>query len=311
MIDEACRLVIEAERHGIAVTALDDAPHAGPPKDFLVHGLAIPADSHSQLVSDGGGLKSLLLLLILGEMAKRGIPVLYVDWEWNAGRHKARKERLFGRERLETLYYLRCHNSLAVEHSHIQRICDERAIQFLALDSIGAACDGKLADDDVARAYNRVLDDLPPTVSAAHVPKTALDPHADLKAFGSAFFHNYARMTWTVRKQADSDGLVTVLVAPYKQNDGTRSRAVGLEFTFTPERIDVRAVDPLTVDGLAESLPLATRMIHQLKRGPQSFAELATALNAKVDSIIKAANRGRTFTRVPSADGITRVALRA
>jgi len=86
---------------------LDDAAEDGPPQDLLVHGLAIPADSHSILVCDGGGLKSFLLLLVLGEMAKAGIPVGYLDWEWNAPRHKGRKVRIFGHERLEHLHCLR------------------------------------------------------------------------------------------------------------------------------------------------------------------------------------------------------------
>jgi hypothetical protein len=81
---------------GTDAIVLDDAAMEGPPKDFSVHGLSIPADSHSLLVCDGDGMKSLTMLLVLGEMAKRGIPVAYLDWEWNAARHKRRKERLSG-----------------------------------------------------------------------------------------------------------------------------------------------------------------------------------------------------------------------
>ena len=170
-------------------------------------------------------MKSMLILLILGEMAKAGIPVAYLDWEWNAARHLARKRRLFGPERLDALFYLRCRNSLAVEQDHIRRFCEERAIAFIGLDSIGAACDGKLADDDVARAYNRALDDLPPSLAAAHVPKGTMEPGADPKAFGSAFFHTYAPITWGVKKQVGvDDDLVTIMLVPSKQNDGARAQ---------------------------------------------------------------------------------------
>lgn len=317
VIDEMCRRVIEAERNGLEAIVLDDAADEGPPDDVRVYGLSIPADSHSQLVADGGGLKSLILLLVLGEMARQGRPVLYVDWEWNERRHKARKQRLFGRDRLETLHYLRARAPITQEKDHIRRVCDQRGIQFIGLDSIGAACDGKLADDDVARAYNRALDDLPPSLAAAHVPKNGQDPKADLKAFGSAFFHNFARMTWTVRKQADDiENLATVLLTPHKQNDGARVKPVALEFTFAPARIAVQAVDPTTVEGFAERLPLPIRMRQELAHGARTYAELAAVLEAKVDSIIKAAKRGldgsrQTFVRVRGADGINRLGLKA
>jgi putative DNA primase/helicase len=310
--DETCLRVIEAERTGAEAIVLDDAPAVGPPRDFLVHGLAIPADSHSQLVADGSGLKSLVLLLVLGEMAKQGRPVLYLDWEWNAARHLARKRRLFGADRLETLFYLPCRQPLPVETDHIRHFCEQRAVEFLAIDSIGACCDGKLADDDVARSYNHALGALPPSLAAAHVPKNGTDPHADLKAFGSAFFHNFARMTWTVKKQphpADED-IVTVLLAPHKQNDGTRLRPVALEFAFSTERIDVRGVDPAAVDGLAQTLPLRVRMMHLLKRGPLTMAQIADELGVKPDSVLKAVNRGEAFMKLTDTpDGVHRIAL--
>jgi hypothetical protein len=311
-LDEACRCVIEAEHKGTDAIVLDDAPAAAPPRDFLVHGLAIPADSHSQLVADGSGLKSLLLLLVLGEMAKQGRPVLYLDWEWNAARHLARKRRLFGEARLDSLFYMRCRHPLHVEADHIRRFCESHAIGFMAVDSIGACCDGKLADDDVARAYNRALDDLPPSLAAAHVPKNGQDQQADLKAFGSAFFHNYARMTWTVKKQPSpgDDDVVSVLLAPHKQNDGTRLRPVGLEFTFSPEQIAVRGVEPAAIEGLAQTLPVRVRMTHLLKRGPLTIAQIAKELDSKVDTVTKAVDRDKAFAKISNTlDGVQRIAL--
>jgi hypothetical protein len=310
-LDDACRLVIEAERHSTAGIVLDDAPEDGPPRDFLVHGLAIPADSHSHLVCDGGGLKSLIILLVLGEMAKAGIPVGLVDWEWNAARHLARKQRLFGADRLEHLHYLRCRNSLSVERDHVRRFCDERRLQFIGIDSIGAACDGKLADDDVARAFNRALDDLPPSLAAAHVPKAPTEATADLKAFGSAFFHNFCRASWTVKKQVGaSEDVVTVMLVPHKQNDGTRLKPVGLEFYFAPQRIQVRNVDPVTVDGLSQTLPLHMRIRSLLRSGPRTIAELASELDAKLNTVSKAVDRSRGFIKLANnPDGIQRIGL--
>ncbi len=309
-IDDACVRVIEAERTEDGAIVLDDAADDDPPQDFVVHGLRIPADSHSQIISDGGGLKSLIQLLVLGTMAKSGIPVAYFDWEWNASRHLARKRRLFGNERLECLFYKACKNPLAVTRDHLRRFCEERAIQFVAIDSIGRCCDGKLADDDVARAYNNALAELPPSLAAAHVPKTNFDPGLDAKAFGSAFFHNYARMTWTVRKQAGADpSIVTVMLVPQKQNDGERQQPVALEFTFAADRIDVHAVDPAAVDGLSDSLPLHARIEGLLRSGAQTIAFISEELGAKPDSVTKALKRSQAFTKVLGQDGIQRFGL--
>ena len=188
----------------------------------------------------------------------------------------------------------------------MRQFCQDREIQFIGVDSIGAACDGKLNDDDVARAYNHALGSLPPSLAAAHVPKTAMDPAADLKAFGSAFFQNYARMTWSVRKQIGaSDDLVTVMLVPHKQNDGARLPPVGLEFSFSPSRIDVRQVNPVAVAGLAETLPLAVRMQHVLKAGPLTIAEMASRLDAKPDSVEKASKRNGAFVKlIDTRDGV-------
>jgi hypothetical protein len=131
-----------------------------------------------------------------------------------------------------------------------------------------------------------------------------------VRCWSAVFFSNLCRMTWLVRKQPGaSEDVVTVGLFPQKQNDGARSRPVGLEFNFTAECISVRHVDLAAVEGLEERLPLSVRIAHLLKRGPMTFAQIAGELDAKVDSVTKAVNRGRGFVKVPSADGITRIAL--
>jgi hypothetical protein len=311
-IDAACQLVIQAERQTSDAIVLDDAPDERPPADFEIYGLSIPADSHSQIITDGGGLKSLILLLVLGTLARRGVPSALLDWEWNAPRHLARKHRLFGAERLPELYYLRCRNPITVEQDHIRRFCETHHIAFIGIDSVSAAVDGKLADDDVARAYNRALDGFPPSLAAAHVPKSTTDPQAESKAFGSAFFHNYARCTWSLKKQVGAnDDLVTVVLTPQKQNDGGRRNPVALEFTFDAAHIGVRNVDPGAVEAYVDGLPLKDRITRLLAGGAMTIASIAEALDAKPDSVGKAIKRelGQRFIKVVQSDGIDRYAL--
>jgi hypothetical protein len=313
VIDAACLHVIAAEREGEAPIVLDDAAERKD-RDFDVCGLKIPADAVSMLIAHGDSLKSLLLLFVLGTLALSGLAVLYLDWEWSADRHRTRKRRLFGFERLDNLHYLRCHAPLPIEADRIRRYADVQRIAFVGGDSVALACDGKLADDDTAIRFHRVCaNDLPPSLWAAHVPKSTVGPDAKetVGPFGSVFFANLCRMTWQVKKQVGaSEDLVTVGLMPQKQNDGARVGPVGLEFDFTPDRIGVRSVNLATVEGLAERLPLQLRMAEALKRGPMTLALLAEELGAKVDSIDKAARRGqKLFTKVQSQDGITRIAL--
>ena len=47
-----------------------------------------------------------------------------------------------------------------------------------------------------------------------------------------------------------------------------------------------------------------------LNRRPLTYAEIAEELDAKLDSVIKAVNRGsKAFTKVLGHDGVTRIAL--
>jgi len=43
----------------------------------------------------------------------------------------------------------------------IRRYCDAEQIEFIGIDSVGLACNGKLIDDDVAIRFHRALSSLP------------------------------------------------------------------------------------------------------------------------------------------------------
>ena len=84
--------------------------------------------------------------------------------------------RLFGPDRLDGLHYLSCRAPLVIEADRIRRYCDTHQIDFVGVDSVGLACDGKLIDDDIAIRFHRALATLPPSLCAAHVPKSASRP---------------------------------------------------------------------------------------------------------------------------------------
>ena len=129
VIDGACLETIRAERHGEDPIVLDDAEDTVE-QDHHILGLDVPADSTSMLIAHGDSLKSLLLLFVLGNLALAGFKVLYLDWEWTPGRHKARKRKLLGTDRIPNLFYLRCHAPLTIELDRIRRFADTHGITF-------------------------------------------------------------------------------------------------------------------------------------------------------------------------------------
>ena len=310
VIDAACLECIQAERIGSDVIILDDAPTKAD-QEHNIFGLQVPADASSLLIAHGDGLKSLIVLLVLGTLATLGKRVLYLDYEWSAARHAERKRRLFGADRLEQLRYLRCRAPLTVEVESIRRYCELHAIDFIGVDSIGLAADGKLGDDDTAIRFHRALGTLPPSLCAAHVPKSSMGPDGKGDAigpFGSVFFSNLCRKSWLVKKQPGaSDDIVTVGLFVQKQNSGDRQRPVGLEFDFTQAAIAVKPVNLAGVDGLSSRLPLAARIAHLLQAKPLTYAEIAEQLDAKVNTISQAVLRSDAFVKV--SDKPARIAL--
>ena len=305
---------LTAEERGPADPAivLDDAPDAIE-RDFDVCGLQVPADATSLLIAHGDSLKSMILLYVLGTLALAGHIVLFCDWEWTPARHKARKRRLFGTDRIPNLRYMQCRGPLVTEAARIQKYSDAEGVGFMGVDSVGLACDGKLTDDDVAIRFHRALRTLPPALCAAHVSKSSLGPDGKGDAigpFGSVFFSNLCRASWLVKKETGStENVVTVGLFPQKQNDGDRNRPVGLQFGFDSDQITVLPIDLAGVDGLAERIPLPVRIVHLLKRGPLTYAQIAEELDAKLDSVIKAVNRAKAFTKVSGRDGVQRIGL--
>src|SRR5215218_10014136 len=124
------RLTAEERGPSDPAILLDDAPDSTP-RDIDVYGIQIPADSSSLLIAHGGSLKSMILLFVLGTLALAGHVVLFCDWEWTAERHRARKRRLFGTDRIPDLRYMRCRAPLVMEADRIRAYTDAEHVTFI------------------------------------------------------------------------------------------------------------------------------------------------------------------------------------
>jgi len=304
-----CQRVIEAERTGAPAVMLRDVPKPNADAIVSIHGLPVLIDHPEILFADGGACKSLIALARAGELARRGVSVLYADWETSAGDHRDRLEALFGADMPDVLY-ARCEAPMTFEADRLRRLIVAHGIKYAFFDSIGYGCDGKPEDAEVANAYFRALRRL--RVGATLIAHINRSENGDQKPFGSAFWHNSARSTWFAkRSEADGNpGEVTVALFHRKCNTGPLLSARGLRITFGGGRITIQPTDLAESDDFAGKLPLWQRMRGTLKQGPLTLVAMAGELDAKVDTLDRTVRRSpRLFTRVAGADGVTRIAL--
>jgi hypothetical protein len=296
-------------RHGLPGVLLRDVPEPGPEVEHNINGWRIPANDPTIVFGDPEAGKSLLAIYLAGTLAASGVSTILVDFEWNASPHRGRLGRFFPGA-LPPVHYVRLDRPLIYETERLRGYVDEHRIRYAVLDSVGYGCHGKPEDAEVALAYFRALRPLGiGTLHLAHVTKpskgetTADRDQSTQRPFGSNFWHASARSTWYV-KRTDPDAAapnapLTLGLFHRKSNSGARHPAVGLQFTFSPERIDVRRVDLAHVTELGAKLPAWQRMIAVLRTGAQPVNRLAETLEVSEATIRQVLSRDakKTFYR--------------
>lgn len=299
LLEELCMRTLAADRAGEPAVLLHTLPRPTAADALDVEGLRLFRDHPVIIFGDGGVLKSYIAVYFAGQLARRGLNVLFADWELAGDDHRDRLERIFGAD-MPPIYYARCDRPMVFEADRLARLKHKHGIDFLVCDSVGFGADGPPENADVAMRYFQSIRRM--AVGSLNLAHTNRSEKADEKPFGSAYWHNSARATWYA-KRAESTALHNdrVVVGLYnkKANLGPLLPAVGYEFTFSAERTEVRRVDVSTVDDLAAVLPIWVRVKDAVKRLPKTLDELADELGEKPDSIEKAINRKRgLFTNV-------------
>ncbi len=313
LLEDLCARALVAERTGHPSVLLREVECPDPAGQHLdVLGLALPRHHAGFLHGPGDTLKSMLTLAIACELQRQGERVGYVDWELDASDHRLRLGRLCGDD-LPAIVYIKCDRPLVAEVDRIRRLADDDELTYLMYDSAAFAADGPPEAAEVAARYFRAVRQINRgSLHVAHATKA--EGNDSTMPFGSVFWFNGARATWSVSRSETGDpSTVTISVANKKANLGPRRPAVGYEFAFQGDRTHLQRVDVTDVEDLAARLPIRQRVAALLRRGPMSIAELSAALEAREDSVRKAverpAARGQFFTRVPSADGSIRFGL--
>jgi hypothetical protein len=172
---------------------------------------------------------------------------------------------------------------------------------------VALACDGPPEAAEVAVRYFAALRQLGlGSVSIAHTTKAT---DGEGKPFGSAFFHNGARLTWLFKKQQDIGGRLTVGLFNKKANTGPLAPPVGFAIDWRQDGIAITRTDVRDVPNLADHVSLKYRLLQELAAGARTIADLAEDVDAKPDSVRKALERGAkdgAFVRFVGPDGIDR-----
>jgi hypothetical protein len=305
--------VLTAERHGKPAVSLRDLPRPTPDEDVDVDGIRLLRRHPVILFGDGGDAKSYLALYLATRLAAAGLRVLYADWEFAGEDHRDRLERITG-EDMPDVRYVRCERPMTAEADRLRRIVREEAIDYIVCDSVAFAADGPPEAAEVAAGYFRALRAL--NIGSLNIAHTTKAEGGDRKPFGSTFWHNGSRSTWYVKRSAGEPGDDHLSVALFnrKANLGPLRPATGYSITFDDDRTTFtrQAVADMGAD-VAGQLPLSHRMAAVLRSGAMTIVEIASELDAKVDSVAKTAKRGdgSRFQRIAGSDGVYRIGLAA
>ena len=303
LLEELTLRVCKLERQGDPAVLLSSVARPVDGEFYHVAGLRLAKRQPVIAFGDGATAKSLVAMYIAGTLQSRGTQVLFCDWEMDAVDHRVRLERLFGPD-MPAVRYVRCTKPLAHEVDRLRRIVRDEKLEYAIFDSIAVACAGRPEDAEIATSYGRAFRSL--GIGGLHLAHVTKSEGADLKPFGSVFWHNLARQTWNTKLEATSadNNRLTVAWIPRKSNiSAPGGPATGFEVVFN-DRIAVTPTDVATVDAMAVHLPLKDRIRQLLgAEGAKTYKEIAKALDANEDSVRKATDRG-TFTTIPDSTPI-------
>ncbi len=288
---------VEAHRAGEPAILMRDAPQ---PMDdgYLMFPLA-----HARLpviiFGDGGSGKSQIALAIGASIhsgqAYMGLPTVgtrtvgYLDWEMSAWEHRQRLRALCG-ESMPGIVYVPMSAPLPESVDRLKRVARERGIGYWIVDSIAPACGGEPESAEVASSFFNALRALGgASLSIAHVTKGG--EGADMKPFGSTFWHNLARATWYAKGDEDGDSL-TVGLYHRKNNTGRKESPIAVRIDFEGASTIMQRVDLAGVPTLAAKLSIADRAEALMRSGAKTILEIADELESSPESV------GRTLRRL-------------
>jgi hypothetical protein len=196
---------------------------------------------------------------------------LILDYEAHGGEWRRRIQGLAGAAPLTDVLYIAPLRdglgSLATAAPIIRSVVATQRIDYVVIDSAVMAVG--MADalkPEAAVAYSEGLQLLGvPTLTLAHVTKVDGDSKYP---FGSVFWHNLARLTWSMERKGDE-----VLLVNRKANNYARQPSYSVELVYHNGRLG-------SVTERRASETLMDKVADAMADGPLSVADIAASINA-------------------------------
>jgi hypothetical protein len=311
LFDEFAIRVLTAEAAGRPSVLLSEIPDRVDDGYHDIFGVKLVTHGISGFYAKGDSGKSVFALFVLGELAKRGIPVAMLDYEWEGLPHKKRAAQLWPDGQQPPIRYIQCTRPLREEAESIRRDFLHHGIRYFAIDSVVPACHDSPNLPDTVIAFNRAARYVAGTQAGqlwvGHVVKNKEIADGDETFFGSVFWGNLIRAGWFIKAQPSIEGGPLICAYHHRKRNGLPQQpSVGIAIHFEIGRIRITRCDLAdSAPDLAAGLPLWQRMRDSLRYGAKTIADLAEELDAKPEAIKKAAQRGtRMFTKLEGGLGI-------
>lgn len=266
-----------------------------PPAPLLIERL--DPEGHTILYGTGGVGKGALACRWTADLVRTGRRVLILDYESHPEEWSRRIRSLAPDVHAgDGVRHLTPKRSLAHSTKAIRQTCDQHGIDYVVIDSAVMACGSDPLKPEAAAEYAAALIDLRrPALSLAHVTKVD-DPRYP---FGSVFWHNLARMTWSLsgsdseillrhRKHNNYEGLGTLAVT-YTWQDGLLREVWERGYNATVLRRVLDALD----DGGAMSLDEILAAVNDGEHRPVSRKTLQQTLRRALLSDVRLEPSGK------------------
>ncbi|ODS53219.1 MAG: hypothetical protein ABS36_14950 [Acidobacteria bacterium SCN 69-37] len=308
LLEEACQRVLTADRQSSASISLHDVPDEDETcSTFTVDGITLDLTQINMFFGLPGSGKSLEAERFALEMKRSGRQIGYIDFEWAAGPHRKRARQMYGPQ-FPDIRYLRLDRPLASEVDGLQRTIVREGWDFAVIDSVSFGVTGAPESAEVASEFMRCCRQL--RIGLLLVAHQSKAEGGDKHPFGSIMWTAGSRSIYHFRRSNSddvTDSLVTA-VTHRKSNAGPLSPPIAIEYSFAADRIDVRRINPASVEDIAPTLSIRHRLRHALQAGPRPIEALATELDVKANSILQTIIRDeakpdekRLFRRLPDA----------
>jgi hypothetical protein len=167
------------------------------------------------------------------------------------------------------------HGSLEDYQDVIQRDVSEHGIVAVATDSLVALAGGDVNESEAARIYFNIMRSLGVTsVGITHTTKGQ-----DNKPFGSAFYWNYARSVFLVKKDQQSGSSSSEIgIYHQKANHGELLQPYGATVLFDSDKITYSASSVQASPTLALHTSHRDRLIYALRNHNKSAEDLTDEL---------------------------------